>query len=152
MGVCSTANCDTIVAPFFEVVSGSVRSSIDAEQTWYLENVHFDTGETAMGSFTYNLFPDAPLAGQDGTYSNINIDATRDGAVNEYRIVNPASRGNERYVSIVAATGGDLTGKGLLALTPASPMVPGQDQIAILPGPHRPLLSGCLPKFKLRTG
>ena len=137
MGVCATANCDTVAAPTLEVVSGSLRSSIDAEQTWYLENVRFDTGETATGSFTYNLFPDNPEAGQYGTYSNINIDATRDGAVNEYRIINPASRGNERYVSIVAADDAnqDLTGKGFLALTPASPMVPGQDQIAILPGP-----------------
>ncbi len=136
MGVCSTASCDTVAAPFSQVASGSLRSSIDAEQTWYLENVRFDTGETATGSFTYNHFPYNPALGQYGTFTNINIDATRAGAVNEYRIVNPGSRGNQRYVSVVAATGGDLTGKGFLALTPASPMVPGQDQIAILPGPQ----------------
>ena len=106
-------------------------------RTWYLEDVRFDSGATASGSFEYNPLPFAPLAGQYGVYSNIDIDVTSpDGSVREFRIVNPASTGNSRYVSIVAATGGDLAGAPFMAFTLATDMTVAGGVIDILPGPQ----------------
>ena len=133
-GMCATANCDTSNGPFDEVLSGgTIRSSAGA-QTWYLENVNLDNGETATGSFTYN--PDL-VEGRLGAFTNINVDVTNGNNVNEYRIVNPLSAGNAKYVSLVAANdpSQDLTGFPFLALTPDAPMALS-GQIEVLPGPQ----------------
>jgi Ca2+-binding RTX toxin-like protein len=106
-------------------------------RTWYLNNLQFDSGATATGSFDYNPQPYNPVTGQYGTYSNINITVTAtNGTTRQFGIVNPASSGNSRYVSIVAATGGDLTGAPFMALTPATDMTTSGGTINILPGPQ----------------
>ncbi|MEM7801853.1 MAG: dockerin type I domain-containing protein, partial [Chloroflexota bacterium] len=137
IGVCIQANCGPADPPYEEALSGGRILSNPGPQRWYLEGVRFDSGAVATGYYDYDEYPYAPVAGLYGTYSNINIDVTSpNGSVREFRIVNPISRGNEKYVSVVAATGGDLSGAPFMALTPAISMTNVSGPINILPGPQ----------------
>ncbi|MEM7799837.1 MAG: hypothetical protein AAF633_11650, partial [Chloroflexota bacterium] len=136
-------------APAVDSTGGSISLDANGKPTalqaqtwtgtriWYLDNVRFDSGAVATGSFRYNTEPYNPIAGQYGTFSDINVNVTSpNGTVREFRIVNPVSRGNARYISFVAATGGDLTGAPFMALTPAVDMTNAGGVIDILPGPQ----------------
>ena len=134
IGVCRQANCGPADAPYEEALAGGRLISNPGPQRWYLEGIRFDSGAVASGYFDYDEYPYNQSAGQYGRYSNINIDVTSpNGTVREFRIVHPASSGNEAYISVVAATGGDLTGVPFLALSlPGFPVLPNT------PDPNNP--------------
>ncbi len=65
IGACLDANCNAIISPFENSISGSLTRN--TPDTYYLNNVVFNDGATATGSFDYN-----PLGGVV-QYTNINI-------------------------------------------------------------------------------
>ncbi|MFK7803370.1 MAG: cadherin repeat domain-containing protein [Anaerolineae bacterium] len=137
LGVCRSPDCGFAEEPYEEAMVGGRIISNPGLQRWYVEGVRFDSGAVASGYYDYDELPYNPFAGQYGRYANINIDVTSpNGTVRKFRIVNPDSDGNERYLSMVAATGGDLTGAPFMALTPAISMTNGAGPINILPGPQ----------------
>ncbi len=85
--------------------------------TWILEDVTFDTGATASGSFRFDA--------TTNTYSNFDITVTGspvNGAANTYRFINPSSRGNADFMSAVTSSEPDLTGARVIGLTFDTPL------------------------------
>ena len=71
--------------------------------TWYLEDVQFDSGAFAIGSFVFDADTD--------TYSNINISISKENTTNTYGDILPLSPGNANFMLTIPVFMSDLTGQ-----------------------------------------
>ena len=77
--------------------------------TWYLEDVQFDSSATAIGSFVFDADTD--------TYSNISISISisisigNENTANTYGDLNPSSPGNANFMLTISEFMSDLTGQ-----------------------------------------
>ncbi|MBL4663544.1 MAG: HYR domain-containing protein, partial [Flavobacteriaceae bacterium] len=122
---CSNANCSLFGGPADRISTGSVTTA----RTWYLNNVTYDTGATASGSFDYDAV--------SNTYSNINItiENSPNFGTTTYGVRNPSSLGNSTFMSVVAELLPDLTGIPVLDYSFASSLTNTGGTIDILPNP-----------------
>ena len=92
----------------------TVLDSLDV--TWRLENVTFNTGATASGTFDYDA--------SQNTYSNFNITVSNSpgNGTNTYGFPNPRSSGSANFMNAVAELKPDLTGVKEIAFLFAAPL------------------------------
>lgn len=101
----------------FLAMFASMGAAHAAAVTWYLQDVAFDDGGTASGSFDF----DADTA----IFSNINVITTTGSVLpgETYDIVLPSSPGNSTFLSFANSTGiGDFTGTYAIGLELSAPM------------------------------
>jgi len=101
-----------LVGLFF--LSNPQTAHAQSAQTWYLQNVTFNTGTVAYGSFKSDA--------STNTYSDVNITVVNgpSNGTNRYGDVHPNSPGNEKFFNTVVQASADMMGGKTLQFTLAA--------------------------------
>lgn len=139
-GVCDTADCRSPGGPDDEIVSGHIIGMRGPMTSWQLDNVRFDTGGTASGTFKYHP--------ESNRYFNIDIVTTANGntGTNQYGYSNLRSRAiNDRHNPMVPELKVNATGFTALTFNYAVSITHDSNvrSIDMLTGPGRSFQGFC---------